>query len=120
MTDETQDDGSELWEQRVRGLEHLLGNSDDIVYHSPVPLLFGGTCDVLRFREHVAGLAYVTSDLTGIGQPPNCLGTYELLCIGITSAELAACHEEGADKMIERLRIASVFPFTDLNRKSVC
>jgi hypothetical protein len=190
MTDESQDEWLELEKQRVDGLERLLGEPDDRVYHALVPLQLGGTCDVLCFRKHVAGPAYVTSDLTGIGQPPNRLGTYELmictrkdsdwaanvisrlgpytletvinpgetmdigsavpagsaisaflftepdvtenvfrvgeetasllLCIGITSAELETCHREGSDKMIERLRNAAVFPFTDLNRKSVC
>lgn len=171
-------------------MELLLGKPDDYVYHAVVPLELGGTCDVLCFRHYVAGLAYVTSDLTGIGQPGNRLGTYELmictreesdwaaaaisrlgpytletvinpgetmdigsavppgstvsafvfagpdvaknaftvgdetasllLCIGITSAELVVCRSEGADRMIERLRNSGVFPFTDLNRESLC
>ena len=43
-----------------------------------------------------------------------------LLCIGITQAELQMRHKEGAGKMIERLRNANVFPFTDLERVSIC
>jgi len=43
-----------------------------------------------------------------------------LLCVGITPAELETCRREGVDQMIERLRTAAVFPFTDLKRESVC
>jgi hypothetical protein len=43
-----------------------------------------------------------------------------LLCIGITPAELAICQSEGAENILVRLRSARVFPFTDLNRESVC
>jgi hypothetical protein len=184
MTDESHDEWSELWKQRGTGLESLLGKPDDHVYHALIPLAIGGTCDVLRFRHCVPGVAYVTADLTGIGQPANRLGTYELmictreesdwaasvisqlgpytlesvinpgetrdigsaisaflftepdvarnrfmvgvetasllLCIGITSEELAVCHSEGADEIIQRLRNAGAFPFTDLHRGSVC
>jgi hypothetical protein len=188
--DELRDDWSELAQQRGAQLEALLGDRDDQVYHALIPLQLGGTCDVLRYRHYVAGVAYVTSDLTGIGQPPNRLGTYELmictredsdwaaavisqlgpytlktitnpgdtmdmgsvvpagstisallftepdvtenefrvgdeqasllLCIGITSEELAACQREGADQLLRRLRDAGVFPYTELSRKSVC
>ncbi|MCX5658924.1 MAG: suppressor of fused domain protein [Planctomycetota bacterium] len=42
-----------------------------------------------------------------------------LLCVGITEAEVAFRHANGADALIERLRTAHVFPYTVPNRKSV-
>jgi hypothetical protein len=190
MAEEVQDEWTELWNQRAAGLQRLFGEADDRVYHALVPLQLGGSCDVRRYRKYVAGVTYVTSDLTGIGQPPNSTGSYELmictrrdsdwaanvisrlgqytlgnviepgetmdidsavpegstisaflfaqpelvenvfrvghetasvlLCVGITSRELQACHKEGSARIIDRLQGASVFPFTDLNRESVC
>ena len=90
MPDESQDEWSVLWKQRVDGLEQLLGKADDRVYHALIPLQLGGSCDVLCFRGHVAGLAYVTSDLTGIGQPPNSTGTYELMICTRDESDWAA------------------------------
>ena len=42
-----------------------------------------------------------------------------LLCLGITADELAFCREKGPSSLEPILRIARVFPFTDLARKSV-
>jgi hypothetical protein len=42
-----------------------------------------------------------------------------LLCLGITADELAACHNGKTDKVLSAIKAEGVFPFTDLNRKSV-
>lgn len=41
------------------------------------------------------------------------------LCIGITTPELQFKMKHGPDKLIERLKRAGVYPFTDLDRDSV-
>jgi hypothetical protein len=42
-----------------------------------------------------------------------------LLCLGITREELAACRQGRGDSVEAALKYAGVYPFTDLNRKSV-
>ncbi len=42
-----------------------------------------------------------------------------LLCIGITSDELALCREGQAERVVDALREHAVYPFTDLYRESV-
>jgi Suppressor of fused protein (SUFU) len=42
-----------------------------------------------------------------------------LLCVGITAGELAACFKVGSSLVLGRLREAGVFPFTNLQRRSV-
>lgn len=42
-----------------------------------------------------------------------------LLCLGITSDELAACREGRRMEVIQALKSSGVYPFTDLNRGSV-
>ncbi len=41
-----------------------------------------------------------------------------LLCIGITSDELAFVHEHGRDALVNRLKAAGVYPYTELARSS--
>jgi hypothetical protein len=41
------------------------------------------------------------------------------LCIGITKPELEFKMKHGPDRLIERLKRANVYPFTDLGRDSV-
>lgn len=41
-----------------------------------------------------------------------------LLCVGITAEELAECLESGSTVVLEQLRGAGIFPFTDLDRES--
>jgi hypothetical protein len=41
-----------------------------------------------------------------------------LLCVGITAEEEAECFQSGSTVVLERLRGAGVFPFTDLERES--
>jgi hypothetical protein len=175
-----------LWEARIEGLSPIFGEPDDYVMHSPVPLYLGGNADVLRFRNHCGGVAYVTADLTGIEQPdegqaeqfelvichrseddwgPNIisqlakytletrLNPFEtmdigsaikkrskitaflfvdygkfnllesqcglLLCLGITAQELKLCREEKSRLVLEKIKNAGVYPFTDLKRDTV-
>jgi hypothetical protein len=42
-----------------------------------------------------------------------------LLCVGITADELQMAFEVGSTALLERLRGAGVFPFTDLTRDTV-
>ncbi len=42
-----------------------------------------------------------------------------LLCLGITSDELEACRNGQTDNVLSALKAAGVYPFTDLERKSV-
>ena len=42
-----------------------------------------------------------------------------LLCVGITKDELAFASKKGSAALIERLKEAGIYPFTDLGRKSV-
>jgi hypothetical protein len=42
-----------------------------------------------------------------------------LLCLGITAKELKACRADGSEAVVQRLRDAGVYPFTDLYRESV-
>lgn len=74
------DNWQRWWDARVAALENLLGPCDGTVYHAPPPLHLDGYADVLRFRQFVAGVTYVTCDL--IGNPrhvPNDTGSYELM-----------------------------------------
>jgi hypothetical protein len=41
-----------------------------------------------------------------------------LLCVGITSDELGVCRSKGPGQLSAQLKVAGVFPFTDLNRTS--
>ena len=42
-----------------------------------------------------------------------------LLCIGITSDELSACRRGQRDRVVKALKSKGVYPFTDLDRRSV-
>jgi hypothetical protein len=71
---------AKLWNARVDALKVILGEPDNIVRHALVPFHLGGEADVLIFRNHVKGVAYVTSDLIGEkSQIRTDLGNYELM-----------------------------------------
>ncbi len=76
-----QDDWQKVWDARVTALTPILGRPADRVFHAPVPMYLGGFADVLPFPDYVAGMTYVTADLTGedVGQLPTSLGNYELM-----------------------------------------
>ena len=66
-----------------REIENVLGEHDDTVLHSPVPFDLGfdigGGADVYIYKNHIDGVAYLTTDLTGKKQVGNSLGNYELM-----------------------------------------
>lgn len=80
-----------IWNARVAELTQILGTpSADGVFHSPMPLSLGGDADVLVFPNYASGVAYVTSDLTGIeDQPPSGIGNYELMTCARSNADWA-------------------------------
>jgi hypothetical protein len=84
LDDETENDDWKLWwDSRVAALEGVLGKSDDMVRHSPLPFELGaevgGLADVVCFRNHIDGIIATTCDLIGNDdQLPNEQGNYEL------------------------------------------
>jgi hypothetical protein len=75
-----EDDWNHLWNARVAALESVLGPSDGLILTSPVPFWLDGSPDVLTFREHLDGVAYVTASLIGDDRSkPSKLGQYELM-----------------------------------------
>lgn len=189
----TDDRWTELWNARKNGLSALFGPPSDMVYHATIPFQFraqGGAADVLAFANHIPGMTYVTSELTGedVGQQESSLGHYELaicsrsdlsqaaelisrlaaytcdatlepgetmdigdffgdssirallfstfgdakrtfrlnddscgvlLCIGITTEELAFAMSHGTDKLLTLLKQKDVFPYTTPDRACV-
>jgi Suppressor of fused protein (SUFU) len=81
MNADTSDDNwQKTWDARLAVLEAELGKSDDKIATSLVPIYLGGGADVLTFKNHVDGVAYVTAGLIGGGsQQQSELGEYELL-----------------------------------------
>jgi hypothetical protein len=187
---EATNDWQAMWDARLTAIESVLGKSESVVGHSPIPFHFGselgGAADVIYFRHHRPGIVAVTSELIGdVEQVRNQLGNYELmicqresvewgariisrlayytlqaelnpgetmgiesaapegssikaflffdyarfdvrgqragllLCVGITEDELHACRHGRTAEIEDALKTADVFPFTDLNRKSV-
>jgi len=76
------------WDARVAEMEDVLGPCDGTVWHTPSPLHRHGYADVIRFREYVSGITYVTCDLIGNNrQIPNRWGHYELVMCTRTEDE---------------------------------
>lgn len=80
------DDWQALWDARQAALESVLGPMDDTVLHAGIPfelgMELGGRPDIVMFRNHVPGVAYVTAELIGDGrQIPNGSGEYELMVV---------------------------------------
>jgi hypothetical protein len=190
MAAEDADEWGAWWDARVAAIEAVLGPSDEMVGHAPIPFQLGadigGAADIIYFRKHVPGVIAVTSELIGNEeQMQNSLGNYELmicqredvdwgadllcrlayytleaklepgetmdlgpavpegstiaallfcdyakfkvrdrhcgllLCLGITASELAASRKGKTNKGLASLKAAEIYPFTDLERKSV-
>lgn len=71
------------WDARVAALQSIYGKMEDNVGHAVVPFEFGadagGSADIVYFKNHVAGVVAVTSELIGRDdQIQNELGNYEL------------------------------------------
>lgn len=85
-----EDDWTRLWDARLKALEAALGPAEDVVLHSQVPFHLDGGADVLVFRRHANGVAYVTADLIGDDRAkPNGTGQYELMICPREDAEWA-------------------------------
>jgi hypothetical protein len=83
VNDNHDDDWQQTWDERLIALEHEFGPSDDKIITAMPPLYLGGGADVLTFKEHTDGIAYVTAGLIGDGgQEKTELGEYELvMCV---------------------------------------
>ena len=77
MVTNSEDDWEEVWGARAEGLAQVLGPGHDQVFHAPHPFFLGGQADVLAFYHHLAGVVYVTAELTG--KPDACYSDYELM-----------------------------------------
>jgi hypothetical protein len=79
---QTSDDSwKQLWDERQKLLEAVLGKADDGVLHAAIPLKLGGNADVLVFHPPQMGTTYVTADLIGeeSQKRPKDVGNYELM-----------------------------------------
>lgn len=95
MEDEATNDWQALWDARLAAIESVLGRSENMVGHSPIPFHFGselgGAADVIYFRNHCPGIVAVTSELIGdVDQVRNQLGNYELMICQRDSVEWGA------------------------------
>jgi hypothetical protein len=91
--EQTEEDGwKRVWNARICALNPILGRQADRVFHSAVPMCFGGFADVVPFPDYLPGMTYVTVNLTGedVGQLPTSLGNYELMvCVREESSRAA-------------------------------
>ncbi|MEQ1827580.1 MAG: suppressor of fused domain protein [Pirellula sp.] len=71
------DEWEEIDNARAVALSSVLGEIDEGVFHSPHPFSLGGNADVRAFHKHIAGVVYVTTELTG--KPDACYADYELM-----------------------------------------
>ncbi len=74
------DSWERIWNLRQAALEALFGSADDLILTAIPPFYLGGSADVLSFRKHLDGIAYVTASLIGESRSkPNEFGQYELM-----------------------------------------
>jgi hypothetical protein len=85
MNTNTEDSWELTWNARLAALSRFLGPSADKVYHATIPFNLGadigGAADVVLFPEYCGGLAYVTSEMSGVdvGQVEGEFASYELM-----------------------------------------
>jgi hypothetical protein len=85
MNTNTEDNWKLTWNARLAALSQHLGPAADIVYHAAIPFHLGadlgGAADVVVFPEYSGGLAYVTSEMSGVdvGQVEGEFSSYELM-----------------------------------------
>lgn len=99
----TQEENQLDYEQKLKGLESVLGKMHEMVGHALIPFEIGGTVDMYYFPNHIKGTGFVTMELLkpdGTGPRPNRLGTYEL--VAFTKHDYNALEEETAFNLIER------------------
>jgi hypothetical protein len=78
----SEDDHMLDYEQKLKGLEDVLGKMHDLVGHAVIPFALGGAVDMYYFPNHIKGTGFATMELLepdGSGPLPNRLGTYELV-----------------------------------------
>lgn len=98
------------YDQKVKGLEAILGNMHGIVRHAIIPFAVGGAVDMYYFPDHIKGTGFATMELLepdGSGPLQNRLGTYEL--VAFTKHPISDIEGEGtAFNRIER-QICGIF-----------
>lgn len=70
------------YDQKLKGLENVLGKMHNLVGHAIIPFAVGGAVDMYYFPNHIKGTGFATMELLepdGTGPLPNRLGTYELV-----------------------------------------
>lgn len=70
------------YDDKMQGLEHVLGKSYTMVGHAIIPFSVGGAVDMYYFPNHITGTGFATMELLdpkGNGPLVNRLGTYELV-----------------------------------------
>lgn len=106
----SQEQSDKDYDDKVKGLEAILGKMYDMVGHAIIPFEIGGAVDMYYFPNHISGTGFATMELLdpdGNGPKPNRLGTYELVAF---TRELYNDSEgtETAFNLIER-RICGIF-----------
>ncbi|RYY45548.1 MAG: hypothetical protein EOO06_16270 [Chitinophagaceae bacterium] len=78
----TQEQYDQDYEEKMTGLEAILGKTHEMVGHAVIPFEVGGAVDMYYFPNHIPGTGFATMELldpNGNGPKPNTLGTYELV-----------------------------------------
>lgn len=98
------------YEQKLEGLERVLGKMHDIVGHAIIPFAVGGAVDMYYFPHHIKGTGFATMEILepdGSGPLPNRLGTYELVAFTRHDYENTG-NDQTPFNLIER-RICGIF-----------
>ena len=77
MSATDEDDSEEVWDARADALAKVFGADYDQGFHAPHPFSLGGQADVVAFSNHLDGVAYVTTELSG--KPEESYADYELM-----------------------------------------
>ncbi len=98
------------YEDKMQGLENVLGKSYEMVGHAIIPFAIGGAVDMYYFPDHIKGTGFATMELLdpdGNGPKPNSFGTYEL--VSFTKEPLSTDRESSTPfNSIER-RVCGIF-----------
>jgi hypothetical protein len=81
-SDFSQEQYDKDYEDKKKGLEHVLGEMHHMVGHAVIPFTLGGAVDMYYFPKHIQGTGFATMELLdseGNGPKPNRIGTYELV-----------------------------------------
>ena len=78
----TEEEFEKHYEMKSKGLEEVLGKSNDLVGHAIIPFEIGGAVDMYYYPNGIRGTGFATMELIqpdGTGPIPNRNGTYELV-----------------------------------------